>query len=183
MTISEELGKIVGYARDEAMRTGNMVATEAHLFLAVMRHSENSAMEAVRNAGADLKRLREEIEGPVFRPRSIPYGELDGISFSRNAGNALSMAVLEAEKAGAEAEAIHLLYAICTVPGSSVKSVLAGYGITSDYIKGLLPEGCGDIQQEVRAEVEKAAQDAFARAVAVSGATLLGAGSGKGVVS
>jgi len=183
MTISEELEKIVGYARDEAMRTGNIVATEAHLFLAVLRHGKNSAVEALGGAGADLKVLREEIEGPVYKPRSIPFSKLDEITFSRGAGNVLSLAVLEAEKSGTETGAIHLLYAVCTAPGSTVKTALARYGITPEYVKGLLPEGTGELQAEIEAEVQKAAQDAFARAIVVSGAAGLAASSGKGVVS
>lgn len=183
MTISEELEKIVEYTREEAMRTGNTVATEAHLFLAVLRHGKNSAVEAMRGAGADLATLREEIEGPVYRPRSVPYSRLDEINFSRGAGNALSLAVLEAEKKGCDAGAIHLLFAICSAPGSPVAPVLAGHGITSEYIRKLIPEGNEVLEKEIEKETRKAAQDAFARAVAVSGAAGLGAGSGKGVVS
>lgn len=183
MTISEELEKIVGFARDEAMRTGNMTATEAHLLLAVLRHGKNAAFDLIKSVCAETGAIREEIEGPIYRARSIPYSKLDEISFSRGAGNVLSLAVVEAEKKGTEATTLHLLYAVCAAPGSSVKAVLARHGITPEYVKPLLPEGSGELQAQIEAEVQKAAQDAFARAVAASGTLGLGAGSGKDIIS
>ena len=41
--ISDELNTIIGYAREEALRTGSYGIGPDHLFLGIIRHADNDA--------------------------------------------------------------------------------------------------------------------------------------------
>lgn len=132
ITISNELNSIISYSREEAMRTGSYGIAPDHLFLAIIRHKENSAADALRGTGVDTEELKQFIDSRIFTNEHIPYSDLDKISFSRGTQNVLSFTILEATKLGGrEASSVHLLLALMKVGNSYGSSYLNDTG--TDY--------------------------------------------------
>jgi len=92
--VSEELNSIIGYSREEAMRTGSYGIGPDHLFLGILRHEDNMAVAVLKGIGADLDAMKRFIDVRVFTNEHIPYSETEHISFSRGAQNVLSVTVM-----------------------------------------------------------------------------------------
>ena len=132
ITVSEELNGIIGYAREEAMRTGCYGIGPDHLFLGIIRHSENVAANTLRGIDVDTDQLKKFIDSRVFTNEHIPYEELEHITFSRGAQNVLSLTIMEATRSGSrEASSQHLLLALCRTTGSYGQAFLRSVGV--DY--------------------------------------------------
>ena len=130
ISISDELNSIINYSREEAMRTGSYGIAPAHLFLGMIRHSENTGCDALRGLGCDLSEMKQFIDSRVFTNEHIPYSEIENITFSRGAQNALSFTILEATKyKSAQASSQHLLLALCRAGGSYGSTYLKDTGI------------------------------------------------------
>lgn len=128
--ISDELNKIINFARQEAMRTGSYSIAPDHLFLGILRHGSNSACDALINLGINLDELKLFIDSKIFTNEQVPYSEFEHITFSRAAQNVLSITVLEATRMKSEiAGSGHLLLALCR--GNS------GYGYTYLWENGI----------------------------------------------
>ena len=133
--ISDQLNSIINYSREEAMRTGSYGIAPDHLFLAILRHRENSAVDALIGTGTDIEEMKQFIDSHIFTNEHIPYSEIDNISFSRGAQNVLSFTILEATKLRCrEAGPEHLLLALCRAAGSYGSSYLRDNGIDYGYI-------------------------------------------------
>jgi len=114
MKISEEFDTIVGFAREEAMRTGSYSIEADHLFLGLLRHGENSAVKALKQNGIDTNDCKTEIDSLIFHEHSVPYASEDDIRLGREGSNIVSLAIADAIAEGAaEAGALHILRAIC----------------------------------------------------------------------
>ena len=125
ISISDELNSIINFSREEAMRTGSYGIAPDHLFLGILRHRENTAVDALRGAMIDIEEMKQFIDEKIFTNEHIPYSEIDKVSFSRGAQNVLSFTILEATKLrSAQASSQHLLLALCKV-GSSYGSTAA----------------------------------------------------------
>ena len=162
MEISEELEKIMDFAVDEAMRTGNMAVLPEHLLLAVLRHGTNDAVKAMASCGADPARIKDAVERPVFRKEAVPYGRRDEIGFCSETGALLNGAVAESMKAGAErTSAIHLLLAMMRSPGNC-RTVLDEAGVSCSAIAAFM-EAAG---LQAASECRTTLQDEIARALA-----------------
>ncbi len=132
MKISQEFDAIVGFAREEAMRTGSFSIEADHLFLGILRHAANPAVEALHSLGVDTAGCKAEIDALVFHEQGIPYGAEDGIRLGREGSNTVSLAIAEAMADGAgEAGAIHLLKAICKQENCHSSAYLRRRGISS----------------------------------------------------
>ena len=132
ITVSEELNGIIRYAREEAMRTGCYGIGPDHLFLGIIRHSENVAANTLRGIDVDTDQLKKFIDSRVFTNEHIPYEELEHITFSRGAQNVLSLTIMEATRSGSrEASSQHLLLALCRTTGSYGQAFLRSVGV--DY--------------------------------------------------
>ncbi len=132
LQVSGELNNIINYAREEAMRTGSYGIGTDHLYLGVIRDAENRAFTCLRGLGIDTEDMKQFIDQRIFTNETIPYSELDKISFSRQAQNVLSLTVMEASrmkspKAGSE----HLLLALTRMTESYGQVYLRQRGI--DY--------------------------------------------------
>lgn len=128
--VSQELLKIITYARDEAMRTGDYCITTDHLLLGIIRHEDNDACRCLSAMGVDLPELKRTVEGGLFRPSGIAYAEADRLTFSRSAQNTLNLCIVEATMAGADKIfATHLLLAIAGSSGSISLGYLKAMGI------------------------------------------------------
>ena len=152
--VSQELLKIISYARDEAMRTGDYSITTDHLLLGILRHSDNDACASLKALGVDLAELKVAIEGSIFRPSGIAYHEADKLSFSRSAQNTLNLCIIEATMSGADKIfSTHLLLAIAASSGSVglgyLKSMGLNHSVLSDYLRknGLLAAKSVDAEE------------------------------------
>ena len=128
--VSQELLKIITYARDEAMRTGDYCITTDHLLLGIIRHEDNDACRSLSALVVDLPELKRTVEGGLFRPSGIAYGEADRLTFSRGAQNTLNLCIVEATMAGADKIfSTHLLLAVAGSSGSISLGYLKAMGI------------------------------------------------------
>ena len=133
--ISDQLHSIINYSREEAMRTGCYGIAPDHLFLGILRHRENPAVDALMGTGTDINELKEFIDSHIFTNEHIPYSELENITFSRGAQNVLNFTILEATKVRCrEAGPQHLLLALCRAAGSYGSSYLRDTGVDYGYI-------------------------------------------------
>lgn len=142
---SDELLKLLAFARDEAMRTGNYVIDTDHLFLGLLRQEGSDAYLALKDLGATPSALKEQIEARLFRSGTVPYEDKEKIEFSRRAQNVLNLSMVEATMSqAAMIFPAHLLLAIMDTTGSITASLLREKGITRssllDYFRaaGLL---------------------------------------------
>ncbi len=112
--ISDELSDILNFAREEAMRTGSYGVGPDHLFLGLLRHGGNNACAVLKGLGTELDSMKKFIDSRIFTNEVIPYSELDNITLSKSAQGALGITMMEAIRLrSTEAEAIHLLLALC----------------------------------------------------------------------
>ena len=98
ISISDELNSIINFSREEAMRTGSYGIASDHLFLGMLRHRENTGVDALRGTVIDIEEMKEFIDGRIFTNEHVPYSDIDKVSFSRGAQNVLSLTILEATK-------------------------------------------------------------------------------------
>ncbi len=130
--ISDDLNSIIGYAREEAMRTGSYGIGPDHLFLGIIRHGDNAAFQTLTGLGVDTSVMKKFIDSRIFTNETIPYSELEHITFSRAAQNILSITIMESTKLGCrEAGPQHLMLALCRTTGSYGVAFLRNMGI--DY--------------------------------------------------
>ena len=134
--ISDDLNGIIKYAREEAMRTGSYGIGADHLFLGIIRHQENDALRTITAQGIDPADMKQFIDSRIFTNESIPYSELENITFSRLAQNILSLTVMEATRMRAsEAGPHHLLLALLRSVDSFGQNYLRSRGV--DYGRAL----------------------------------------------
>lgn len=130
ISISDELNSIINFSREEAMRTGSYGIAPDHLFLGILRHGENAAVDTLRGLGTDVSEMKQFIDSRIFTNEHIPYSEIDRVSFSRGAQNSLSFTILEATKVHSrEASSQHLLLALCRASDSYGSTYLHDLGI------------------------------------------------------
>ena len=98
ISISNELNSIINYSREEAMRTGSYGIAPDHLFLGILRHKENTAVDALVGTGTDTEEFKQFIDSKIFTNEHIPYEDIENVTFSRGAQNILSFTILEATK-------------------------------------------------------------------------------------
>ena len=161
ISISDELNSIINYSREEAMRTGSYGIAPDHLYLGMIRHSENTGCDALRGLSCDLSELKQFIDSRIFTNEHIPYSEIENITFSRGAQNVLSFTILEATKIKSpQASSQHLLLALSRAGGSYGSTYLKDTGIEYGNIfryldrndmldKGKEPEKESDENEEV----------------------------------
>ena len=161
ISISDELNSIINFSREEAMRTGSFGIAPDHLFLGILRHRENTAVDALRGAMIDIEEMKQFIDEKIFTNEHIPYSEIDKVSFSRGAQNALSFTILEATKLrSAQASSQHLLLALCKVGSSYGSTYLHDQGIDYGHIykyldrNELLDKDTADMNESSEAEDE-----------------------------
>ena len=153
--VSEEMSRILGYSREEAMRTGAYEIGTDHLLLGLLRHSDNLACKALTSLGVDLEDFKLYVESLIFKRESVPYDHENKLRFSREARGTLNMSVLETSALGdAETRSQHLLLAICRSTAAACKTYLEAEGITRDSVASFLRD------MAAQAEIQKAPQPA-----------------------
>ena len=132
LQVSEDLNQVIKYAREEAMRTGSYGIGPDHLFLGIIRQEENAAFKALQSLGVEPADLKAFIDQRIFTNETIPYDQLENISFSRLAQNVLSITVMEATRLKSPAAMPqHLLLALCRTTESYGQVYMRSHGI--DY--------------------------------------------------
>ena len=135
MHISEELTRIISYAREEAMRTGNFGISADHFLLGILRHGDNDAVHALCDLGIDPDDFKHYVESEVGRGGSVPYSETERFIFSRGAQNVLNLAVLEAARFGdTEARSVHLLLSISRAPDTACQPYMLSKAVTYEAL-------------------------------------------------
>ncbi len=172
ISISDELNSIINFSREEAMRTGSYGIAPDHLFLGILRHRENTAVDALRGTMVEIDEMKQFIDEKVFTNEHIPYSDIDKVSFSRGAQNVLSFTILEATRLrSAQASSQHLLLALCKVESSYGSTYLRDLGIDYGHIykymdrNELLDKGTAD-QADQQDESEEEVPHIRIRAVA-----------------
>ena len=158
ITISDQLHSVINYSREEAMRTGSYGIAPDHLILGLLRHKENSAVDALRGLGIDVEELKQFIDSHIFTNEHIPYSEIDNITFSRGVQNVLSFTILEATKLrNRQAGVEHLLLALCRAGDSYgvtyLRDLGVDYGMIYRYMEknAMIEKGPEETQQEEEA--------------------------------
>ncbi len=172
ISISDALSSIINFSREEAMRTGSYGISPDHLFLGILRHRENTAVDALRGIMVDINEMKQFIDEKIFTNEHIPYEEIDKITFSRSTQNVLSFTVLEATRLrSAQASSQHLLLALCKVENSYglayLRDLGAGYSQLYKYMERneLLDKGTADRHEEENNENEEEVPHIRIRAV------------------
>ena len=147
--VSEEMSRILAYAREEAMRTGAYEIGTDHLLLGLLRHSDNLACRTLTSLGVDLDDFKHYVESLIFKRESVPYDQESKLRFSREARGTLNMSVLETSSLGdSETCSQHLLLAISRSTAAASKTYLEAEGITRDSIASFLRETAAQAEQE-----------------------------------
>lgn len=135
ISISDELSSIINFSREEAMRTGSYGIAPDHMFLGIIRHRENTAVDALRGAMVDIDEMKQFIDEKIFTNEHIPYSDIDKVSFSRGTQNVLSFTLLEATRVrSAQASSQHLLLALCKAGSSYGSTYLNDLGVDYGHI-------------------------------------------------
>lgn len=133
---SSKLFKILGYAKDEAIRTGHYATRADHLALAMLRHRDNEACLALKELGADLSELKRCIDDFIFMPQEVPYDQIDRIQPSKSSQKLVSMAAYEALRTKRPmVEPQHLLLALSRFEDSITYQWLEAHEIDYNSIK------------------------------------------------
>lgn len=82
MEYSNEIKIVVNYALEEAARLGSLIATPDHLFLGILRYKESDAVSVLTGLGADVKKMKQEIEAKIMAPLPIPFEKRGSVSLS-----------------------------------------------------------------------------------------------------
>ncbi|MBQ7268883.1 MAG: ATP-dependent Clp protease ATP-binding subunit [Bacteroidales bacterium] len=135
LRISPELHEIVGYARDEAMRTGSYSIGTDHLFLGILRHGDNGACRCLSSLGVNLEDFKASLDRNTISGELISYSEIDKVVFSRLCQNALNLTILEATRSRSDtADSRHLLLALLRSSGGVAKTYLSDLGINAKLV-------------------------------------------------
>ncbi len=130
MNVSDEIGRIVAYALEEAMRTGSYEITVDHLLLGILREDGCDAYKALEDLGVDPMHLKRYIDAEIAGGDPISYTDMDEVSYSRQARAAISLSIAVASALGhSQVSSVHLLLAISRSSGSVGQSYLLARGV------------------------------------------------------
>ena len=138
---SQEMLTILGYARDEAMRTGCYGIGADHIVLGLLRHRDNNACRALEACGIQLEDLKETIDGRVFTDRAVPWHDQAQVRPTRAAGALLNASAYEALKHSQhEILSSHCLLALLRSEGNAAAEYLLSRGLRYDSLYALMRE-------------------------------------------
>ena len=96
LQLTNELNDILTYAKEEAMRLGNMIVSTDHLVLGILRHGENITVETLAAMGANTAELKAHLEEALKATEPVPFEKENMVSLSKASENALKIMFLEA---------------------------------------------------------------------------------------
>lgn len=83
--LSEELKNIISYAREEAVRLGNIIITTDHLILGMIRHWDNAAVKILESLKINPQELKKFLEEALFKKNRTSVFHQENIPFSKAA--------------------------------------------------------------------------------------------------
>jgi ATP-dependent Clp protease ATP-binding subunit ClpC len=137
---TSELNNIINASKEEAIRLGNAAIGVEHLFLGILRHKNNIAVDIILYFGADIKKLKQNIENTVKNTSYLQSNQSNISYLTDEADRALNRTFLESFSmlhSGNE-NAAHLLIAILNVSHNNVRIEFDKSSIDSDMIKAKL---------------------------------------------
>ncbi|MCR4859898.1 MAG: hypothetical protein K5910_04460 [Bacteroidales bacterium] len=157
---SQELLTILGYARDEAMRTGSYGIGADHIVLGLLRHRDNNACRALAVSGIDVSALKQEIDAQVFAEQAIPWHDQARIRPTRAAGALLSVAAYEMLRHGQhEILSTHFLLALVRSGKGVAAESLRRQGLDYEKLYALMREHRFVLPREARETVLPKVED------------------------
>lgn len=138
---SSEMLTILGYARDEAMRTGSYGIGADHIVLGLLRHRDNNACRALSACGVDPDALKETIDARVFTDRAVPWHDQSRVLPTRSAAALVGAAAYEALKHDQHVIlSSHFLLALLRSEGNASVEFLRREGLRYDSLYALMRE-------------------------------------------
>ena len=138
LKFSQDSITIIGYARDEAMRTGSYGIGIDHLMLGILRHSGNRAVRCLEEADVDVSDLKSHLDSELFSEKAVPYSDADMVRPTRGLQSALSISAFEALKTGSHTvRPVDMLLAITRTEGNASVRYLAARGIDHGKLAAL----------------------------------------------
>ncbi|MDR0753995.1 MAG: ATP-dependent Clp protease ATP-binding subunit [Prevotellaceae bacterium] len=137
---TDELNSILNVSREEAMRLGNVAIGVEHLFLGILRHKNNIAVDIISYFGADIKKLKQNIESFVRNSSYLQSNQNSILYLTDEADRTLNRTFLESFSmlhSGNE-NAAHLLIAILNISHNNVRIEFDRLNIDSHMVKAKL---------------------------------------------
>ncbi|MDR1552798.1 MAG: ATP-dependent Clp protease ATP-binding subunit [Prevotellaceae bacterium] len=120
---TDELNNIINLSKEEAVRLGNAAIGVEHLFLGILRHKHNAAVDIILYFGANIKQLKQNLENFVKNNLHLQPSQNNILYLTDDADRALNRTFLESFSmlhSGKE-NAAHLLIAILNVSHNNVR--------------------------------------------------------------
>ncbi|MDR1199940.1 MAG: ATP-dependent Clp protease ATP-binding subunit [Prevotellaceae bacterium] len=137
---NDELNSIISLSKEEAIRLGNVAIGVEHLFLGILRHKNNMAVDIISYFGVDIKHLKQNLEKGVRNDFALQTGLSNMLYFDDDADRALNRTFLESFSIQRTAmiNAAHLLIAILNISHNSVRIAFDRLNIDTNMIKARL---------------------------------------------
>ncbi len=133
---TDEMKRILGYSKEEAIRLGSSNIGTEHIFLAILRDGENPVIDQLVKLGLDLHEVKTEIDKRTKEniPMEVSYNK--DLSLLKETERAIKYTQLEAMSfKNAVPKIEHLLLAILRDNSSIVTQVLNDRDITYETLK------------------------------------------------
>ena len=133
---SSKMHDILGFAAEEALRTGWKTAGVDHLMLGLLRDRHNNACKALLDSGIDLDDMKLRIDELVFRDEPAALGEADSVHPTKAAAETIKMSAYQALRFGSSTiRSAHLLLAIILSRTTVSSTYLRQHGIAYDGLQ------------------------------------------------
>jgi len=142
--LTEEVKKVLSYARQEALRMGHCHIGGAHLLLGLVWEGSGVAADTLKRLGVDPRALRQKAEEYLAGESQGPA--LDGqLLLSDAAQEAVEVASEEARQMGhGHIGPEHLLLGLLNDPDGVPAAMLGGFGVTADDVRRVETELLGE---------------------------------------
>ena len=141
LQLTNELNDILTYAKEEAMRLGNMIVSTDHLVLGILRHGENITVETLAAMGANTAELKAHLEEALKATEPVPFEKENMVSLSKASENALKIMFLEARSLHTiKPDSSHLMLAILRAQDGWAAKYLEQMEITYSRFRGMFAD-------------------------------------------
>lgn len=159
LQLTNELNDILTYAKEEAMRLGNMIVSTDHLVLGILRHGENITVETLAAMGANTAELKAHLEEALKATEPVPFEKENMVSLSKASENALKIMFLEARSLHTiKPDSSHLMLAILRAQDGWAAKYLEQMEITYSRFRGMFA-GEEEEQKEQQEEEQNIPHD------------------------
>ena len=136
-----QIKQVLHHSREEALRIGNDYIDTEHVFLGILNHGENVAIEILSTFDIDLREMKEYLESKLKPTMKSQNENKDSFPLMKSVERVLKMIYLEARGTmNPEADASHLILAILKDKNSFVTQMLNANDINYDIFKSKVME-------------------------------------------